>query len=168
MHDSYQRFVKAWSEGKKVVILYLGDHDPSGIDMVRDIKDRIETFAEGAERLDEYDDLCQVRRIGLTMAQIKQFKPPPNPTKLKDPRAKWYIEEYGHTCWEVDALNPETLHKLVETNVELHMDMALYEGADQHEEKDRNELKVARKFLQDRKEDGLTDYEEDTEDEDND
>jgi hypothetical protein len=38
--DSYKRFKIALEAGQKVTILYLGDFDPSGIDMIRDVRDR--------------------------------------------------------------------------------------------------------------------------------
>jgi len=104
MHDSYQRFLDAWREDKSVLILYFGDHDPSGIDMVRDIRDRVETFVKGSEENEEqyddtyFDDMFEMRRCALTQKQIKEFNPPPNPTKMTDTRAEWYIKEYGHTC----------------------------------------------------------------------
>lgn len=86
-------------------VLYLGDHDPSGEDMVRDIRDRLLEF--GVPRL-------EVRKIALTWDQIQEFNPPPNPAKLTDSRAKGYIERYGEESWELDALPPNELNRLVE------------------------------------------------------
>lgn len=51
MHDAYERFVEKVAEGKKVVILYLGDHDPSGLDMIRDITDRTKEFLINSKTL---------------------------------------------------------------------------------------------------------------------
>lgn len=131
MHDAYERLLDKEEEGKDTVILYLGDHDPSGLDMIRDIKERLEEFGVHPE----------VRQIGLTMEQIKKFNPPPNPAKIKDPRAKDYISKYGGISWEVDALNPETLHKLVRDNVEGLIDMDLFLSKIKQEEKDKKKLK---------------------------
>lgn len=78
------------------VILHLGDHDPSGIDMTRDISDRLELFGADVE----------VKRIALNWDQIDEFTPPPNPAKLSDSRAGAYIAEYGDESWELDALEP--------------------------------------------------------------
>ncbi len=52
---------------RKAIVLYLGDHDPSGEDMVRDIKDRLKEF--GVARL-------TVEKIGLTIAQVRQYNRP--------------------------------------------------------------------------------------------
>ena len=131
MHDSFERLKEAEEKGKETYILYLGDHDPSGLDMIRDINDRLKEFGVNPE----------VRHIGLTMEQIKEFNPPPNPAKITDPRATKYIEEYGNTSWEVDSLNPETLHSLVEENVEGLIDIDLFEESLEQEKKDIEKLK---------------------------
>ena len=95
------------------VILYFGDHDPSGKDMVRDIRERMEEFGREVD----------VRPVALTMEQIRRFNPPPNPAKITDPRAKWYIREYGRTSWELDALPPRELIRLAEEAVEELIDL---------------------------------------------
>jgi hypothetical protein len=134
MHDSFERMLDAEGEGKNVVVLYLGDHDPSGLDMIRDIRDRLEEFGVSPK----------VVPIGLTMEQIKQFNPPPNPAKITDPRAKDYIKAHGAVSWEVDALNPDTLHKLVKENVEDRIDMTLFDEVIESEEEDKERLKQVR------------------------
>lgn len=131
MHDAFERLEIQEDEGKKTVILYLGDHDPSGLDMIRDIKERLTEFGVNPE----------VRQIGLTMKQIKKFNPPPNPTKVSDPRAKWYLSEFGDTSWEVDALTPDVLHKLVKDNVEELIDMDLFNKQLEQEEIDKEKLR---------------------------
>lgn len=89
------------------VILHLGDHDPSGVDMTRDIQDRLAMF--GAATV--------VRRIALTYDQVQAYNPPPNPAKLTDSRCKAYIEQYGDESWELDALNPTVIHDLITEHV---------------------------------------------------
>lgn len=92
----------------QVVILHLGDHDPSGIDMTRDIEDRLVTF--GCDNL-------EVKRIALTMDQVHEFNPPPNPAKLSDSRARNYINQYGPDSWELDALAPNVIEELIRKHV---------------------------------------------------
>lgn len=96
MWSAAQRFIS--NEERDCVIL-LGDHDPSGVDMTRDIQDRLDMFGANVS----------VERIALTMEQILQYNPPPppNPTKISDARSGSYISKFGHECWELDALNPE-------------------------------------------------------------
>ena len=134
MHEAYKRFQEQEESGKKIVLLYLGDHDPSGLDMDRDIKERLEEFGVDVE----------VRRIGLTSEQIKKYNPPTNPAKFKDPRAKDYIEKFGKSSWEVDALNPKILHELVKENVEELIDMEKFEEKIEQEEKDKEKLEEFR------------------------
>lgn len=95
-------------QGFEPVVFHLGDHDPSGIDMTRDITDRLAMFADGPVR---------VERIALTMDQIEQYSPPPNPAKLTDSRGSDYIDRYGNESWELDALEPQVLVDLIEEHL---------------------------------------------------
>ena len=113
------------------VILYFGDHDPSGKDMVRDIRERMEEFGREVD----------VRPVALTMEQIRRFNPPPNPAKITDPRAKWYIREYGRTSWELDALPPRELIRRAEEAVEELIDLDLYNRCLDREQRDIEELR---------------------------
>lgn len=113
------------------ILLYLGDHDPSGLDMVRDIQRRLMGFGAGV----------LVEHIALTDQQVEKYAPPPNPAKISDPRAKWYIGKYGNTSWEVDALNPKTLNEIVKDNVEKYIDLDLFAEILKQEEYDKRHLR---------------------------
>ena len=89
---------------QKPLVLHLGDHDPSGKDMTRDITDRLSEFSEGT---------IEVRRLALNMSQITQYHPPPNPAKITDSRAAGYIAEFGGDSWELDALEPAVIATLI-------------------------------------------------------
>jgi hypothetical protein len=93
--------------GNDVTILHLGDHDPSGKDMTRDIKNRL--FGFGAD--------VEVRRIALNIDQVRRYQPPPNPAKTTDSRAADYIAEFGDESWELDALPPDALVDLVRDEI---------------------------------------------------
>lgn len=131
MHDASDRILGAIDEGKEAHVLYLGDHDPSGMDMVRDIRSRLIEF--GAE--------VTVSHIALKDEQIQKYNPPPNPAKVSDPRAKAYIEKYGNTAWEVDALKPEVLNKLVDDAILDLIDLPKYENILKFEREDIAEIK---------------------------
>lgn len=89
---------------REAIILYLGDHDPSGIDMGRDIQDRLNLFGVDVE----------VRRIALNYDQIEQYNPPPSPAKTTDSRYESYVSKYGcDESWELDALDPRTINDLI-------------------------------------------------------
>lgn len=118
--------------GQNTVILHFGDHDPSGIDMTRDIKERLYLFGSDVD----------VRRMALTWEQIIQYAPPPNPAKLDDPRAKDYILEHGGESWELDALEPSVLANLARVETLSIRDGKLWEKALASEAERRRELKV--------------------------
>lgn len=145
MHDSFKRFKRASLREQEIKILYVGDFDPSGEDMVRDIEDRIWEFALG-------DDGCglfrfSIDKIALTPAQIEEYNPPPNPAKRSDPRAEKFIEEHGDESWEVDALPPEVLNNVLETNIAKHIDMDLYNKVLEKEKVDKKKLKSLTTYL---------------------
>ena len=113
-----RRFKEKLEEGKHCVLLHLGDHDPSGIDMTRDNQARLNTFAE------TYD--VDVIRIALNMDQVEQYAPPPNPTKFTDSRAKDYSRKYGNSSWELDALNPKVIENLITDHITSRIDFDLW------------------------------------------
>lgn len=113
MWSTAQRFIQYEKMGKSCVIIHLGDHDPSGIDMSRDIKERLKLF--GVREL-------IFRRVALNFDQISLYNPPPNPAKTTDSRYTSYIDKYGDESWELDALEPKVLHDLITKNVTEFMD----------------------------------------------
>lgn len=117
MYDASKRFKRAEKRGQDCKLLYFGDHDPSGLDMVRDV----------SERLLEFDVSVEVKHIALTTEQVQFYAPPPNPAKITDPRAEWYISKYGKTSWEVDALQPQVLTKLISEEIESIIDLDQFE-----------------------------------------
>lgn len=53
LYRAYLRVLEAIQEGQKFTVLYFGDHDPSGLDMVRDIRDRLMKFLCSGTQLRE-------------------------------------------------------------------------------------------------------------------
>lgn len=194
MHEAYRRFAKTILDDRKVTILYFGDHDPSGLDMIRDIRDRLIFMLCNGELLDDkiakwwefcnyslsdvilsdpkysviYDYLetedipehvvrltwegitslfleekeaLEVKHIGLTQEQIAKYNPPPNPAKIKDPRAKSYIAKHGQVSWEVDALSPNVMREIVSREIREAMDLEIYQDVLERELRDRTRLK---------------------------
>jgi hypothetical protein len=116
-------------------ILHLGDHDPSGIDMTRDITERLAMFCHHHGYTAPI-----VKRIALTMDQIEEYNPPPNPAKISDSRATGYIDEYGDQSWELDALTPEVIEQLIRDNVEPFIDDDIMDEIKEQETKDKELL----------------------------
>lgn len=127
-----QRLAKV-GRRRDVVILHFGDHDPSGIDMTRDITDRLRLF--GARNVD-------VRRLALNMDQVEEHDPPPNPAKESDSRFVGYQAEYGDESWELDALEPSILAGLVESELEDIIDQEAWDAEIEREAKARGELQA--------------------------
>lgn len=98
-----------FEEEKTPIILHLGDHDPSGIDMSRDLTDRITLFA---------GQPVELKRIALNMQQVRAIRPPENPAKVTDSRFDGYLKQFGTKSWELDALSPTYLAKLLTTEIE--------------------------------------------------
>jgi len=121
------------SDPTKAVILYLGDHDPSGLDMTRDVQERLDLFNGGSVDL-------QVQRIALTWDQIQQYQPPPNPAKLTDSRASGYVQACGGESWELDALSPSVLSGIVLDAIMGLLDQATYQDRMYRERRERSDL----------------------------
>lgn len=112
------------------VILDFRDHDPSGLDMCRDTQ----------ERLTRYGGRFRYVPVALSYNQVQSFALAPNPTKLADPRAKDYIAVYGNECWELDALPPDELNKLVEEAIRQEIDWDRWEETEDRITMDRDIL----------------------------
>lgn len=128
-----QRFAGYYAKGQRPIVLHLGDHDPSGIDMTRDNQERLSMFA-GAE--------VTVIRLALNYDQVEQYNPPPNPAKMTDSRAEGYIERFGDSCWELDALEPTVIANLIRNTVARFRDESVWRDALAAEAADQNELDV--------------------------
>ena len=131
MWAAARRLRRRQDAGQHVVLLHLGDHDPSGKDMSRDIQERLVTF-------ETYG--VTFKRLALNMDQVELYNPPPNPAKLSDSRASGYIEEYGDECWELDALEPKVISDLINKNVKKYRDDTLYNAVVEREAEERRQL----------------------------
>ena len=107
MWRASRRFKKYRDQNQIPIIIHLGDHDPSGLDMTEDIWKRQDIFIGD----------MKVNRIALNFDQIEEYRPPPNPTKLTDSRAKEYMNQYGNSSWELDALEPRVIRQLIRDTV---------------------------------------------------
>jgi hypothetical protein len=129
-----KRFEDVALRGQKPIVFHLGDHDPSGIDMTRDNATRLQMFA-GQE--------VELRRLALNMDQIRRYKPPPNPAKETDSRSGPYIQLYGAKSWELDALDPTVIDRLIASNLEDLIDPDRWDAAMKREKERRDVLGAA-------------------------
>ncbi|MHB8191802.1 MAG: hypothetical protein ACYDGL_00815 [Bellilinea sp.] len=121
MYEIGKRIYQRQREGKTICILYLGDHDPSGIDMTRDVRERLEMYS----RL----GMIEVDRLALNWEQIEIWRPPENPAKETDARYKNYANQFGESSWELDAVEPSQLANLVRDAVLVRRDEELWTEA---------------------------------------
>jgi hypothetical protein len=140
MFDAGERMREALSDPEGTAsyahILYFGDHDPSGIDMTRDITERLCLYS----RLDGFEDYVQIHRLALNYSQVEQWNPPPNPAKETDSRFAGYQVEFGDESWELDAVEPRTLASLVEDQIKELIDEDVWEEVEKREQKMKREL----------------------------
>ena len=109
---------------ERTIVLHLGDHDPSGMDMTRDNQERLDLFHGRTGD-------SQVERIALNMDQVDEYDPPPNPAKVTDSRFDGYREQYGSESWELDALEPSVLVDLIRDHVIKYRDDELWADKEQ-------------------------------------
>lgn len=141
LHETSKRLLNALRRGKTPVVLYLGDHDPSGVDMTRDVRDRLSLFCGSS---------VDVKRLSLNKSQIDEHQIPPNPAKMSDSRAVDYVAKHGQHSWELDAIPPEILAGYVRNAIKRRLDEAAWNASAIEEEKHKARLKsivgVLKKF----------------------
>ena len=126
-----QRMDKHVENGQTPYIIHLGDHDPSGVDMSRDIVTRIR---------DTFRTPLEFDRLALTMAQVEEFRCPPNFAKLSDSRSPKYIKAYGNESWELDALDPVVMADLIQDAIDVVKDHSQWVEDKSREEESREKL----------------------------
>ena len=141
----YHSASSAWEAAQRIghsghptTVLHFGDHDPSGLDMTRDIGERFRVFGV---------DNITIKRCALNMPQVKEFNPPPSPAKITDSRAKEYIKEFGTDSWELDAMSPSKLQELAKREVWGLIGPDAWEAIKGEEENDRERIVALKKHL---------------------
>jgi hypothetical protein len=129
---------------RRTLILHLGDHDPSGIDMTRDNDARLKMFSDCG-----LGSIVDVKRIALNFDQVEQYNPPPNPAKETDSRSDAYIREYGKSSWELDALDPTVIDRLIDDEITAVIDMRKWRRAKAEENANRERINLAAAWLED-------------------
>jgi hypothetical protein len=127
------RFNHEIQRGIRPVIFYLGDHDPSGLQMDADHFERLGQLSGYA---------IDFRRLALTKEQIEEYDLPPNMVKDTDSRSTGYEEEHGDGCWELDALDPEVIAGLVNNAIKSVIDLEQWEKGKAVEEAVQNKLEA--------------------------
>ena len=104
---------------KPLTILYVGDHDPSGMHMSQ---------IDLPRRLARYGGNTEIIRVAIAaMDTASSAGVPSFAAKTADPRHAWYVEHFGGRCWELDALNPVVLRNRVKEQVLCRLDLAAWQ-----------------------------------------
>jgi len=127
IHNAATRFT---DRAAAVTVLYFGDFDPSGEDMVRSLIKRLESLG------------CQpeIIKCALTYEDIRLYKLPPDFTKKTDTRSAAFVAEHGDIAVELDALPPDVLRDRLEEEVTRLMDLEALQKTKTLEKKERAEL----------------------------
>lgn len=132
LYEAGKRLRAYVEAGYETLVLYLGDHDPSGVQMTSSTDEKVSLFA-GRD--------IEFRRIALTMEQIEEFSPPPNFVKETDSRTKWYVDQFKtDECWELDALTPQTVDALIREQIDPLIDQEAWAESLRKEEEHRDVL----------------------------
>lgn len=158
MYEIGKRLYAARAMGKKITVIYLGDHDPSGIDMTRDVDERLKMYSRV--------NSLEVVRVALNYEQVEVLHPPENPAKESDARFAEYAERFGVSSWELDAVEPVQLAQLVRTAVDERRDEPKWAAALKTEQVMRDHLtKLADDYDAEHEDDEPEDEEEPEDDE---
>ncbi len=128
VHDAAERLADG------AVILYFGDFDPSGEDMVRSL----------GQRLGMVGGTPEIVKCALTVGDIERYHLPPYPAKKTDSRAAAFVAKHGDVAVELDALPAGVLRDRIVREVEARMDRAALERTRRRGERERKAM--IRKF----------------------
>ena len=135
MKKAAERLEEAGWRDKAISILYIGDLDPSGEDMVRDVRDRLELLTRGVD--------LEVVKLAITKEQVAQFNPPPNPAKMSDSRAAGFVAKFGQFSYEVDALPPDALGEMIQGAIINRIDFDAWHEVEEAEDQHKRLLQQA-------------------------
>lgn len=146
MYEAGKRVYNAMikREIAQIHIFYLGDHDPSGIDMTRDITERLIMFSKLKDKIEtqgyEIEDFIHIHRLALNYDQVEQWNPPENPAKETDSRYQAYADQFGESSWELDAVEPRMLASLVRDGIQELIDEDQWNDVMEREKEMRQDL----------------------------
>jgi len=132
-YEASKRFLRYRHAKQTPIVFHFGDHDPSGLDMTRENREKF-ALLTGLN--------IELRRLALNIDQVREYNPPPNFAKITDTRAAGYIEQFGEESWELDALDPPVLAALIRENVEALIDRDLWQKRYRDEATNKDKLQA--------------------------
>jgi len=137
IHNAATRFREHETNGRPVIVLYFGDFDPSGEDMVRSL----------AERLANQGSEPEIIKCALTLDDIRRYGLPTDFTKHTDTRRAAFVRKWGDVSVELDALPLEVLQARIIEEVETRIDLEALRRVQRQERKERQRLVDALKDI---------------------
>ncbi|MEI6084553.1 MAG: hypothetical protein WCS70_09660 [Verrucomicrobiota bacterium] len=122
---------------KPIFILYAGDHDPNGLDIERDIRQRLQGFMG---RPVSWERLAITSQEFLSRADLTGFPVRQNDSKGWRTRCADYIARYGDKCIEVDALPPVEIRQRLKDAIESHINQTAWQNLQAVEEMERETI----------------------------
>jgi hypothetical protein len=144
---------------KPIFAYYLGDWDPSGLDLERNLRDALERYSGRSDlaRIYAEYDMIDVesacaddadessfiwRRLSVNADDFDKFKIVPMLAKKTDSRSKAFAQKHGHQCAELDAIPADVLRDRVEQAIEGHVDHAEWSRMRKVEQAERDTLET--------------------------
>lgn len=135
--SSIKNAAERYGTGENVTVLYFGDFDPSGEEMLTSMK----------KRLGELECFPTIQKVALTKDDVQKYNLPHDFTKATDTRSKKFIDKYGDMAVELDALPTATLQQMIRDEVEKYVDLPALEAMKEQEAHDREQLVEALKAI---------------------
>ena len=122
------------NDGRSLIVLYVGDYDPSGLYMSKE---------DLPKRIAEYNgDHIVIQRVALTREDVRDLPSFPATDKKKDPRYSWFVDNYGKRCWELDAMDPNDLRDKVEAAIREQIEPTAWERCEVVNKAEQESLKT--------------------------
>jgi len=137
--DSIHNAAERYGTGETTTVLYFGDFDPSGEDMVRSLEERLFFFQSSPE----------IRKVALTYDDITRYNLPPDFTKTGDTRREGFVAKYGDNAVELDALPYDVLRDRITREVEAQIDLDSLAEVREAEKTETGKLLVAMRMIKD-------------------
>ena len=128
--DSIHNAAERYADRDATAVLYFGDFDPSGEDMVRSLRERLAFF--GCEP--------ELVKCALTSDDVARYRLPTDFTKATDTRRAAFVAKYGDVSVELDALPVEVLRARLVEEVEARMDLDALAAVRRAGQEDRRRL----------------------------
>src|SRR5262249_22276896 len=116
---------------KPIYAYYLGDFDPSGFDLERDLREKLARYSGGS---------FNWYRLAIQKTDFADHDLIALPVKESDRRSRGFVQKYGERCAEVDALPPTELRQRVEDAIQAHIDRRRWARLRQVEEAEKATL----------------------------